>query len=130
MDDFKFPLTAEAPEALVLNGVAHVQLRGVDFATVEPRCTELKLVADDAAGRIIAGKPYSANVTVENGKQEGLAKIDLAVAGQKTTRWLWLQTGEKKEVVFKGLIAPAEGSHEVRCGDVTQSLRVAEEGEK
>jgi len=130
LEDFKFPRTAEVPEALVLNGVAHVQLRGVDFPTVEPRCTELKLVADDAAGRIIAGKPYSANVTVENGKQEGLAKIELAVAGQKTTRWLWLQAGEKKEVVLKGLTAPNSGIHEVRCGDVTQSLRVGEEGEK
>jgi hypothetical protein len=67
---------------------------------------------------------------VENGKQEGLAKIELAVAGQKTTRWLWLQAGEKKEVVLKGLTAPNSGIHEVRCGDVTQSLRVGEEGEK
>jgi len=124
LEDFKFPHSAEAPKALVLNDVMQVRLRGVDFPTVEPRCTELKLVADDAAGRITSGKPYSATVTVENGKQEGLAKIELAVTGQKTARWLWLQAGEKKNVVFKRLTAPDAGTHEVQCGNVKQILHV------
>jgi hypothetical protein len=126
LEDFKFQRPAEATESLMLNDVVDVRLRGVDFTAVEPRCTELKMVADDAVGRIIAGKPYSANVTVENGKQEGLAKIELAVNGQKTTRWLWLQAGEKKEVVFAGLVAPSSGIHLVQVGNLTQSLTVEE----
>ena len=124
LEDFKFTHSAQAPKALVLNDVRHVQLRGAEFPMAEPLCTELRLVANDAAGRVIAGKPFSVNVTVENRKKEGLAKIELAVTGQKTTRWLWLQTGEKKEVMFKGLTAPDAGTYEVRCGDVIQSLRV------
>ena len=124
LEDFKFPHLAETPKALVLNDVMQVRLRGVDFPTVEPRCTKLKLVANATAGRITAGRPFSATITVENGKQEGLAKIELAVNGQKMVRWLWLQAGEKKNVVFKGLTVPDAGTYEVRCGNVTQSLRV------
>ena len=83
LEDFKFPLLPETPEAMVLNDTLYVRLNNADFPTVNPRCTELKLLAGETIGRIIAGKPYRANVTVENGKQEGLAKIELAVAGQK-----------------------------------------------
>jgi hypothetical protein len=109
---------------MVLNDTMDVQLYNVDFPTVNPRCTELKLIADDTIGRITAGKPYQVNVILENGKQEGLAKIELAVAGQKKTRWLWLRAGEKKDVVFKELTAPDAGTYDARCGDMTQNLRV------
>jgi hypothetical protein len=37
---------------------------------------------------------------------------------------MWLRPNEKKNIVFIGLDAPAAGSHEVRCGDVKQILRV------
>jgi len=124
LEDFKFPRLPEAPEAMVLNDTKHVRLHNVDFPTINPRCTGLKLLADDTVGRIIAGKPYRANVTVENGKQEGLAKIEFAVAGQKKTRWLWLRAGEKKDVVFKELTAPDAGTYDARCGDMTQNLLV------
>jgi hypothetical protein len=70
------------------------------------------------------GKPYCASATLENGKQEGLAKIELSVAEHKTIRWLWLRAGEKKEVVFKELISPDAGAYQVRCGDMIQNLRV------
>ncbi|HUT46566.1 MAG TPA: hypothetical protein VMX36_09790, partial [Sedimentisphaerales bacterium] len=124
LEDFKFPLLPEAPEAMVLNDTMHVRLHNVDFPMVNPRCTELKLLADDTIGRIISGKPYRANVTVENGKQEGVAKIELAVAGQKKTRWLWLRAGEKKDLVFKELTAPDAGTYQVQCGDIKQNLQV------
>jgi len=55
---------------------------------------------------------------------EGLAKIKLTAARQKTNRWLWLRAGGKKEVVFKGLIAPDAGIYKVRCGGITQNLQV------
>jgi hypothetical protein len=101
-----------------------VQLNNVDFPMVNPRCTELNLVADKTIGRIMAGKPYQANIVVENGRQEGLAKIELSVENQKNIRWLWIRAGEKKEVSFRDLTAPDAGTYDVRCGDMTQSLRI------
>ncbi len=124
LEDFKFSRLPEVHEAMVLNDTMHVRLGNADFPLVEPCCTELKLLADDTVGRIIAGKPYGVNVIIENGKQEGLAKIELTAAGQKTNRWLWLRAGGKKEVVFKGLIAPDAGIYKVRCGGITQNLQV------
>jgi len=124
LEDFRFPLPPEAPEAMVLNDTRHVQLHNVDFPMIDPRCTELKLMADNADGKISAGKSYKASLVVENGKQEGLAKIKLTVAKQKITRWLWLRASEKKEVVFNGLTAPDAGTYQVRCGDMTQNFRV------
>ena len=124
LEDFKFPLPPEVPEAMVLNDTKDVRLHNVDFTTINPRYTELKLVADDTVGKIRAGKSFQANLVVKNGKQEGLAKIELAVAGEKIIRWLWLQAGEKKEVLFKDLTAPEAGTYQVQCGDIVQNLQV------
>jgi hypothetical protein len=124
LEDFKFPLPPEVPEAMVLNDTKHVRLHNVDFTTINPRYTELKLVANDTVGKIRAGKSFMANLVIENGKQKGLAKIELAVTGEKIIRWLWLQAGEKKEVLFKDLTAPDAGTYQVRCGDITQNLQV------
>jgi hypothetical protein len=126
LEDFKFAPPAQAFEAFALDDVMHIRLRGMKFSTVEPRCIELKLNTDGTAGRLTPGKPYSAIITVENGKQKGLAKIELVVAGLKKTRWLWLQAGQKKEVLFKGLTAPNAGIHEVRCGNITKPLHVVQ----
>jgi hypothetical protein len=84
----------------------------------------LELIAEDHQKYFIAGKPYSLSVALENGDQEGLAKVDVTVAEKMTARWVWLRPNEKKQVVFRGLIAPAAGSHQVRCGDIKQNLRV------
>ncbi len=124
LEDLKFPLPPETPEAIVLNDTMHVQLHNVDFPMINPRCIELKLMADNTVGKISAGQPYKASLVVENGKQEGLAKIELTMAGEKIIRWLWLRAGEKKEVVFKGLTAPDAGTYEVRCGGMVQNLQV------
>ena len=124
LEDFKFPPPTQASEAFALDDVMHIQLRGMKFSTVEPHYIELKLIADDTAGRLKAGKPYSAIVTVESVKQKGLAKIELVVAEQKTTRWLWMQAGQKKDVLFKGLLAPNAGTHQVSCGNITKNLNV------
>jgi hypothetical protein len=124
LEDFKFPRLPEVPEAMILNDTNNVQLHDVNFHTVNPRCTELNLVADKTIGRIMAGRPYQANIVVENGKQEGLAKIELSVESQKNIRWMWIRAGEKKEVLFKDLTAPDAGTYNVRCGDMTQRLRI------
>jgi hypothetical protein len=124
LEDFKFPLPPEVPEAMVLIDTKQVQLHNVDFPIIEPRCTELKLMANDTVDKISAGKPYQARLVVENGKQEGLAKIELTVSEQNIIRWLWLRAGEKKEFVFKGLTAPDAGTYQVRCGDIAQNIKV------
>ena len=124
LDDFKFPLMPEVPEAMVLNDTNNVQLYDVDFHTVNPRCTELNLAVSRAGGQITTGEPFDARVVVENGNQEGLAKIELDVAGRKSVRWLWLKAGEKKEVLFKSLTIPEAGNYEVQCGDMTENLRI------
>jgi len=124
MDGFKFQRPAGAPDPLVLNDVANVLLCDADLPTAAPRVAGLELISEDSQGRFLAGKPYSLSVTLENGGKEGLAKVEAVVAEQMTTRWVWLRPNEKKNIVFKGLLAPAAGSHEVQCGDVKQVLRV------
>ncbi len=124
LDSFKFQRPAGAPDPLVLNDVADVQLRDTDLPTVVPCVAGLELIAEDSQSRFLAGKPYSLSVTLENGAKEGLAKVEAVVAEQVTTRCVWLRSNEKRNIVFKGLLAPAAGSHEVRSGDVKQVLRV------
>jgi hypothetical protein len=124
LDDFKFPLLPEVPEAMVLNDTMHVQLHNVDFPMFNSHCKELKIIADDSVSKISAGKPYLVSLVVENGNQKGLAKIELYVAEEKIIRWLWLKPGERKEVLFKDLTAPDAGNYEMRCCDMTQNLRV------
>ena len=124
LEDFKFPPPAQISEAFVLDDVEHLQLRDMNFSTVESHCIELKLITDDIASRLTAGKPYSVIVTIENGKHKGLAKIELIAAEQKKTRWLWLQAGQNKDVLFKELTAPNAGTYEVRCGNITKPMQV------
>jgi hypothetical protein len=124
LDSFKFRRPAAAPDPLVLNDVAGVQLQDTDLPIVAPRVVGLELIAEDSQGHFVAGKPYSLSVTIENAGNEGLAKVDVTVAEKAATRWVWLRPNEKNSIVFKGLLAPAAGSHEVRCGDVKQILSV------
>ena len=124
LEDFKFPTPKNISEAFAFDDVRNIELRDMKFSTVKPRCIELKLATDNSNNRIKPGKPYSALVTIENGKGKGLAKIELITAKQKKIRWLWLQSGEKKEVVFQELIAPKIGTYEIRCGNIITSLRV------
>lgn len=125
-DGFKFSRAAGAPYSLVLDDVAHVQLRDTDISTVAPRIAELKLGTADPQGRFIAGKPYSVSVTLESSAQEGLAQIELVAAGKKVTRWVWLRPNRKQEVVLKGLTAPGAGAHQVRVGKLSSKLIVEE----
>ncbi len=124
LDGFKFQRPTAASDPLVLNDVAGVELHDTDLPIVAPHIEGLELIAQDTQGRFVAGKPYSLSVAIENGSKEGLAKIDVSIAEQINTRWIWLRPNEKKDVVFKNLLAPAAGSHEVGCGDVKQILRV------
>lgn len=127
LDGFKSSRAAGAADALVLNDVERVELRDTDIATVAPRITELKLATADPGGRFIAGKPYSIAVTVANGETEGLAQIELVVAGQEVTRWVWLGPNERQEIVLKGLPAPGAGTHEVRVGKLSSTFIVEEQ---
>jgi len=124
LEGFKFCRAAGTTHPLQLIDVADVQLCDTDFPTTSPRIAGLELIAENHQKYFIAGKPYSLSVALENGDQEGLAKVDVTVAEKMTARWVWLRPNEKKQVVFRGLIAPAAGSHQVRCGDIKQNLRV------
>jgi hypothetical protein len=124
LDQVRFPRPADASGPLRLGDVGSVELEDTDLATVRVRCTALKWAAQDGGTRIGAAKPLSVIATVTGGRQPGLARIDLTLAGAKTTRWVWLGPNEKREIVFKGLLAPGPGSHEVRCVDCARRLQV------
>jgi len=124
LDSFKFQRLPGAPAPLALNDVEDIRLHDTDLPIVAPRIKGLELIAEEPQSRFVAGKPYSLSVTLENGGNEGLARISVTVAEQTSTRWVWLRPNEKKNIVSKGLLAPAAGSHEVQCGDVKQILRV------
>jgi hypothetical protein len=124
LDGVTFPRLAAAADPLVLGDVGQVQLRDGEVPTAQPQCADLTLVAAGPDGQFRAGKPFSIKAIVENPKEEGLAKIEVTVADQKVARWVWLRAKEKKEVVFAGMVAPAEGTHEVRCAGLTKSLAV------
>lgn len=124
LGSFRFSRPASAAELLVLKNVGQVRLQDGDISILEPHCSEVKFITEDTAGRFHAGKPYKVSVTVKNGSQKGLGKIELAVAEQKTTNWVWLRPNEQKEVVFQGLTAPDAGTYELRVGGLNRSLLV------
>jgi hypothetical protein len=55
--------------------------------------------------------------SVENGGEEGLAKVEMSVGEKKETRWVWMKAGEKQDVVFSGLGEMGAGRYEIRCGE-------------
>ncbi|MHC4557985.1 MAG: glycosyl hydrolase family 28-related protein [Planctomycetota bacterium] len=124
LNSFEFPHPAGTAELLVLKNVGQVQLQDTDVPILEPACSEMQLITDDPAGRFRPAKPYRVSVTVKNGSRKGLGKIELTVAEQKTTNWVWLQPNDTKEVVFQGLTAPTAGTYEVRVSGLKQSLLV------
>jgi hypothetical protein len=124
MEDLKIPFLDNRPETMVLNKVGSVAADQASVRVVQPRCTALTLSADGTTGTVRAGQPYAARVAVENQDPEGLGKVELVVAGHIATRWVWVKPREKKEIVFGGLTAPAAGTHEARCGNLSQSFRV------
>jgi len=126
LDGFKFPHSADAANLMVLDNVEELQAQESDVSLVQPRCTDIRLTPEDVSGRFVTGGKYTVGVTVENGSEEGLAKVEVTVSEQVTTRWVWLRGNEKKEVVFAGLTAPRPGTHSVRAGDLTKSLTVEE----
>lgn len=112
LDSFKLPSDADRP--LALAGVHDVRLRDTAFSLVPVQCTDLKLTA----------KPLSATATVQAGSQEGLAKVDLHLAGHAASRWVFLKANEKTDVPFTALPALAPGKHTLRCGDIQRELVV------
>ncbi len=132
LDGLRFRRSAEAADPLVLDHVEQLEIEQSDVSLVQPQLRDVKLSSQDDSGRFVAGGKYTISVTAENGNEKGLArqtggglaKVELTVAGQTTARWVWLRAGEKKGVVFAGLVAPEPGKHEVRAGDLTTDLVV------
>jgi hypothetical protein len=126
LDGLRFRHAAGAEAPLVLDNVEQLAVQQTDLALVQPQFRDIELASQDDSGRFLAGGKYAVSVTVENGNEEGLARIELAVAEQKTTRWVWLRAGEKEKVVFDRLVAPGRGIHQVRVGPLSTSLIVEE----
>ncbi len=137
LDDLEFQHSAEAEAPLVLDNVEQLAADQTDVSLAKPKFHSIELACQDDSGRFVAGGKYAVNVMVENGSEEGLACIDVCsvpVRASKETpygvttnkRWVWLRAGEKKNVVFAGLIAPEPGKYEVKAGDLSASLLVEE----
>ena len=120
LDGFRFQRSAGVQAPLVLDNVEQLAAKDGDVHLVEPQFHGIEL----AQGRIAMGEQYAVTVFVKNGSQEGLAGIDLTVADQKATRWVWLRAGEDKKVVLNGLTAPSPGTHQVRVGSLSAVLIV------
>jgi len=108
-DGFKIPTPGAAPP-LVLNSVADLELRDTPLDVVAAHCTDLKVNAI----------PFSIVASVVNEGRAGVAKIDVGLADQHASQWVWLGANEKREIVFAGLKSPAPGKYEVRCGDLVK----------
>ena len=106
LDTFRFPRAEGAP--LILDDVHNVRLADTSIKLLDARCTDLRVTTD----------PFAASATVQNGAEEGLAKIELSVDGQATARWVWLKAGETKDVTFSGLAVSGPGKHQLQCGRV------------
>ena len=126
LDGLRFRRSADAADPLVLDHVGQIEVKQSDVSLVRTQLRDIKLTSQDASGRFVAGGKYTVSVTAENGNEEGLAKVEVSVAGQTTASWVWLRPGEKKGVIFAGLVAPEPGRHEVRAGDLSASLVVEE----
>ncbi len=126
LDGFKFPHSADAANLMVLDNVEELEVKESDVSLVRPKYTNLRLTSEDDSGLFVTGGKYTASVTVENDSEEGLAKVEVTVGKQGTTRWVWLRPNEKKEVVFAGLMAPRPGTHTVRAGDLIKSFTIEE----
>ena len=126
LDGLRFRRAAGAEAPLVLDNVERLEVQQTGLSLVQPKFQDMGVASQDDSGRFLAGGKYAVSVMVENGSEEGLARIELTVGEQETTRWVWLGAGEKKEVVFDGLTAPGGGTHQVRVGDLSASLIVGE----
>lgn len=125
-DRFQCSRPAGAPDLFSLRDVGEIQLTETGFAAVKPRCLEMKLAAGNAGGYFLTGQPFSAVIRAENPGPAGLGKVELAVAGRTVSRWFWFHANETKEARFEGLIVPAAGDYEARCGEISRTLRVEE----
>ncbi len=104
LDTLKFPRTSEPPFAFA--EVGDVRLSDTSVTVVPFKCLDLKAQAT------------SVTATIEAGPQEGLAKVDLIYDAITFTRWIYLKSGEKKDVLFTELPAFPRKRHELRCGDL------------
>lgn len=124
LDDLDFPRYEDAAEPMVLNHVSHVHLQDAAIQVVQPTYLELKASTNDGANRLVAGRPYIVAVTVQNGRREGPANVELTAAGQKVTRAVWLAPQEKKVITFDGLTAHAAGPCRLQAGDLSTTVAV------
>jgi len=121
-DDFAFAHSAKAPELFLFSDVEYIRSRGESFPIVQPRCTVLRLKSSAKTDRFVAGRPFSAVVTVTNDDREGLGRVDLSIERRTTTNWVWLRPNQEKDVVFPGLTVSVPGTCEITAGNLRHRL--------
>jgi hypothetical protein len=107
LDGLKLP-GAAAP--VVFNGVADLEMKDISLEVATAHCVDLKVNAT----------PFSVAASIVNQGRAGLAKVDVGIAEQHATQWVWLGANEKREIAFTNLKAPPAGEYEVRCGDLVK----------
>jgi hypothetical protein len=121
-DHVQCPAPPDGPDFMVLSNVHQVELRRSSLTLATPRCTDLRLLPQDATGALKAGQPFSAQVALGNDGGEGLGKIELFLDGQRITRWTWLPRKAKVELVFDGLTVSKAGLCRLRCGALEKTF--------
>ncbi|MFO0927601.1 MAG: glycosyl hydrolase family 28-related protein [Gemmataceae bacterium] len=125
--DVPLPRALSTADAVVLTNVDEVRLVDSPTASARLRILRLDVKPDETTTRFVAGKPFIAKATVSGEAPAGLGKVEVTLGEQVRAVWVWVRPGEKKTVEVRGLVAPAAGTHEVRAGDVRQSITVEKE---
>src|SRR5439155_25213432 len=110
LDGFKLPTPMGAAPPVVFNMVNDLDLKDTPLEVVAAHCVDLK----------VNPMPFSVVATTVNQGRAGVAKVDMAIADQRASQWVWLGANEKTEIVFTGLKSPPAGKYEVRCGDLVK----------
>jgi hypothetical protein len=125
-DGLRFSRNEPGIAPLVLTAVDKLTTRDVDWPIVSPRVSDLEVQPSAINKPIAAGQPFTVRAKVENGPQEGLAKIELEIASLRCTRWAWLGANERHEMIFTTVTVPTPGTYEATVGTMKQKVIVEE----
>lgn len=106
-------------DPIAFEGVGRVELGEGGVSAAEPEYVALEAEAEQGVGEGAAGRALSAKVTVR-GRARGVADVELGVGGRARSRWVWLEPGREKTVVFGRIEVPADGPLELRAGGLVK----------
>lgn len=124
LENFTFSRPSKSVELVGMNDVESLRLDDSTFSEINPSIKEVNILPDEPNSAISTGETYSVCVMLENGNNEGLAKIRLEVGDFKTNKWIWLYRDEKREIIFDNLVAPSPGEYQLQIGQIKKDLTV------